>query len=80
MNAPVPPDPKRLFTLNLAYPAVLGAMMVLLFIHIAMIGITTSATEPATLFGSTPRRLLYTGYLNAKCLPTIIGRSSPLTA
>ena len=69
MNAPVPPDPKRLFTLQLVYPAVLGAMMVLLFIHIAMIGITTSATEPATLFGSTPRRLLYARVPECKMFP-----------
>lgn len=60
-------DPVRSFTLDLLYPAVLGAMIVLLFMRIANFGLAPM-TEPTTQFGIFIASFYSIGFVNAKMI------------
>jgi hypothetical protein len=69
------PNPLRLFTLDLLYPAVLGSMMVLLFLRLANFG-QTAWIEATTIFGVVLAIYYALGFVIAKLAPTY----SPLLA
>jgi hypothetical protein len=66
-NGAAQQDPMRSFTLDLLYPAVLGGMIVLLFMRIANFGLTL-VTEPTTLFGILIASYYSIGFVNAKMI------------